>query len=72
MIALEPETVYMVNPGSIGQPRDGDPRAGYAVYDSVQKTVSLRRIDYPIQKTAEEIINAGLPDVLAQRLFHGL
>ncbi len=69
---LEPDTVYMVNPGSVGQPRDGDARAAYAIYDSEQKTVSLRRVGYPIQQTADEIKAADLPDVLAFRLFQGM
>ena len=72
IIELEPDTVYMVNPGSIGQPRDGDARAAYAIYDSTQQTVTLRRVEYPIEKTAEEIMKAGLPDILALRLFQGL
>ncbi len=69
---LEPDTIYMVNPGSVGQPRDGDPRAAYATYDSEEKIVSLRRVAYPIEKTADEIKAAGLPDVLAFRLFQGM
>jgi predicted phosphodiesterase len=72
VIALEPDTLYMINPGSIGQPRDGDARAAYAIFDSEQNTVSLRRVAYPVQKTAEEIRKAGLPDVLALRLFEGM
>lgn len=69
---LEADTVYMVNPGSVGQPRDGDPRAAYATYDSEQKLVSLRRVAYPIQTAADEIKAAGLPDMLALRLFQGI
>jgi len=69
---LEPDTVYMVNPGSVGQPRDGDPRAAYATYDSERKVVSLRRAEYPVQTTAAEIKAAELPDVLALRLFGGM
>ena len=72
ILALEPDTFYMVNPGSVGQPRDGDPRAAYAIFDSDEKTVTLRRVEYPVQKTAEEIVKAGLPDVLAFRLFQGM
>lgn len=72
VIELEPDVVYMINPGSVGQPRDGDPRAAYAIYDSEKKTVALYRIEYPIQKTAEEIERAGLPGALAFRLFQGL
>jgi diadenosine tetraphosphatase ApaH/serine/threonine PP2A family protein phosphatase len=61
----------MVNPGSVGQPRDGDPRAAYAIYDSDRKLVALRRAQYPIEKTAHEIQEAGLPEVLGIRLFYG-
>jgi predicted phosphodiesterase len=71
-VELEPDTLYMVNPGSVGQPRDGDPRAAYAVYDSEQRTVILRRVEYAVQKTAQEIKQAHLPDVLAFRLSQGL
>ena len=69
---IEPDTLYMVNPGSVGQPRDNDPRAGYVLYDSEQKAVTLRRVEYPVQKAAQLIKNARLPDVLAFRLFQGL
>src|ERR1700761_60058 len=70
-IVLEPDTVYMINPGAVGQPRDGDPRAAYAIFDSDQQVVLLRRVSYPVQKTAEDIRKAGLPEVLAVRLFQG-
>jgi predicted phosphodiesterase len=70
-IELEPDLVYMVNPGSVGQPRDGDPRAAYAIYDSDRKLVTLRRAEYPVAKTALAIEQAGLPEVLGIRLFHG-
>jgi predicted phosphodiesterase len=72
VLELEPDTLYMINPGAIGQPRDGDPRAAYAIFDSEANTVALRRVEYPVQKTAEEIMNAGLPEVLAFRLFEGM
>jgi predicted phosphodiesterase len=71
VIELEPETLYMINPGSVGQPRDGDPRAAYALFDSEQKFVTLCRAEYPVEKTATEINRAGLPDVLGLRLFRG-
>ncbi|HEY7210148.1 MAG TPA: metallophosphoesterase family protein [Bryobacteraceae bacterium] len=70
-IELEPDVLYLVNPGSVGQPRDGDPRAAYALYDSEQKVVYLRRVVYLVESTAAEILAAGLPDVLAQRLVYG-
>jgi len=69
---LQPDLIYMVNPGSVGQPRDHDPRAAYGIYDSEQKTVTLRRVAYPVQKTAEDIKEAGLPDILASRLIMGM
>lgn len=68
---LETDLYYMVNPGSVGQPRDGDPRAAYALYDTAEKVVTLRRVDYDIQRAAQEIAEAGLPDMLAFRLFEG-
>jgi predicted phosphodiesterase len=69
---IEPATSYMFNPGSVGQPRDGDPRAAYATFDSEQKVVSLHRVEYDVGKTANEILQAGLPGVLAFRLSNGL
>ncbi len=68
---LTPDALYLINPGSVGQPRDGDSRAAYAIFDSDQKTVTLRRVNYPVEKTADEIKAAGLPDMLALRLFQG-
>lgn len=71
ILELDPDWVYMINPGSTGQPRDGDPRAAYAIFDTEQRTIAFRRVEYPIEKTAGDIARAGLPDVLAARLFHG-
>jgi predicted phosphodiesterase len=62
---------YLVNPGSVGQPRDGDPRAAYAIVDTKQHRVDLFRLPYPVEVTQSKIIDAGLPDVLAQRLAVG-
>ncbi len=72
VLELEPDVLYMINPGSVGQPRDGDGRAAYALFDSEANTVTLRRVRYPIEQTAKEIEEAGLPDMLAHRLFHGM
>lgn len=69
---LDPDLVYMVNPGSVGQPRDNDPRAAYALYDTEQKVVTLRRVLYPVENTARDIERAGLPNVLGLRLFRGM
>jgi diadenosine tetraphosphatase ApaH/serine/threonine PP2A family protein phosphatase len=65
------ETRHLLNPGSVGQPRDGDPRAGFAIVDSARRTATLHRIDYPIQQAQVRIRQEGLPDVLAQRLALG-
>jgi diadenosine tetraphosphatase ApaH/serine/threonine PP2A family protein phosphatase len=70
-LELEHDTRYLLNPGSVGQPRDGDPRAAYALYDNEARRVQFRRIAYPIEVTLEKIRSAGLPDVLGLRLFRG-
>lgn len=62
---------YFINVGSVGQPRDGDPRAAYVVYDAENKLVELRRVPYDIKKTQKEIIDQGLPPRLAARLAAG-
>ena len=68
---IEPDEKYVVNIGSVGQPRDGDPRASYAIYDTGEGTVEIRRVDYDIQKAKEKILKAGLPPYLAHRLSEG-
>lgn len=68
---LEPDAFFLINPGSVGQPRDADPRAAYALYDSDRQVVSLHRVPYAVMKAQEKIRKAGLPDVLAQRLSFG-
>lgn len=62
---------YLVNAGSVGQPRDGDPRAGAAIVDVAGKTIELFRIPYPIEEAQKKIRLAGLPEVLAKRLSLG-
>jgi diadenosine tetraphosphatase ApaH/serine/threonine PP2A family protein phosphatase len=61
----------LVNPGAVGQPRDGDPRAAFAMFDSDSGEVRLARVIYPVQEAHDRIIEAGLPRVLAQRLLVG-
>lgn len=61
----------LVNVGSVGQPRDGDPRAAWCLYDSGAKTVEIRRVSYPVERAQEKIRKAGLPEFLAERLKHG-
>lgn len=62
---------YLINPGSVGQPRDGDPRAGYAIYDATRQVVEIYRTPYPIEKAQARIRQEGLPEALAQRLAIG-
>ena len=62
---------YIVNVGSVGQPRDRDPRAAYAIWDRDERTVVIRRVDYDHRRAAEKIIAAGLPRPLADRLADG-
>ncbi|MDD3374658.1 MAG: metallophosphoesterase family protein [Candidatus Omnitrophica bacterium] len=71
-IDLDPECRYLVNVGSVGQPRDRHPDAAYCVYDTKEKTIELKRVSYDIKKAQDKIIAAGLPEVLASRLFLGL
>jgi diadenosine tetraphosphatase ApaH/serine/threonine PP2A family protein phosphatase len=61
----------LVNPGSVGQPRDGDPRAAYAIVDEETRQVELFRMTYPVEEAQAKIMKAGLPEVLAQRLAVG-
>lgn len=62
---------YLLNPGSVGQPRDGDPRAAFAIVDTETFELDMRRIDYPIERAQQRILAEGLPEVLAQRLSMG-
>jgi diadenosine tetraphosphatase ApaH/serine/threonine PP2A family protein phosphatase len=61
----------LLNPGSVGQPRDGDPRAAYLVLDLEERTASFRRVEYDVERTQAEIREAGLPEMLASRLRLG-
>lgn len=62
---------YFINVGSVGQPRDGDPRAAYAIYDMLNNVIELRRVPYDIQKAQKKILDAGLPGRIAARLAVG-
>lgn len=72
IVQIEEGTRYMLNPGSVGQPRDRDRRAGYMIYDTDSQQVTLRRLEYPIERAQERIRAAGLPDMLAERLAVGV
>lgn len=68
---LAPGTRYLINPGSVGQPRDGDKRAGFAVFDSEAHNVVFHRVPYDIDGAQKRIFAAKLPDRLATRLADG-
>ncbi len=70
-IEIEPDHYYLVNPGAVGQPRDGDPRAAYALYSPEHRTIEYRRAAYDVAAAAAKIRAAGLPEHLAARLFAG-
>jgi len=71
-VELEEGYRYLVNAGSVGQPRDGDWRAAFAVYDTEGfGKVELHRVEYDVHSATEKIIEVGLPSMLADRLFEG-
>ena len=68
---LDPNQRYLINPGSVGQPRDRNPHAAYAIYDADRDTVTFHRIPYDIKSTHQDITSAGLPERLGLRLYDG-
>jgi len=70
-VVIEDSAKYFINVGSVGQPRDGDWRACYAIFDLEHKMVVFRRVEYDIARTQEKIIAAGLPTMLAERIREG-
>ena len=70
-VKVEKNKRYFVNVGSVGQPRDGDSRAAYVIYDAKEAIITLYRLEYDIGKTQEKIRAAGLPERLADRLSLG-
>jgi diadenosine tetraphosphatase ApaH/serine/threonine PP2A family protein phosphatase len=70
-MTLEKTAAYLINPGSVGQPRDGDPRAAFALYDIEAASVTFHRVPYDIERAQKKILSAGLPDRLASRLAEG-
>jgi predicted phosphodiesterase len=71
VMEIDPQCAYLVNPGSVGQPRDGDPRAAYAVYDSDAHMLTYYRAVYDVEAAQKRIREAGLPPILADRLSVG-
>ena len=70
-IELPEDGRHLVNPGSVGQPRDGDPRAAYAIADTDRREVVIYRTEYDIERARARILDEGLPEILAQRLALG-
>ncbi len=62
---------YFINVGSVGQPRDGDPRAAYVIFDMLNNVIELRRLEYDLPKAQQKILDAGLPNKVAARLATG-
>ncbi|RKY32768.1 MAG: hypothetical protein DRP67_00430 [Candidatus Omnitrophota bacterium] len=71
-VKIEENYIYMINVGSVGQPRDGFPFACAGIYDDEKKIFELFRIEYPVEITKEKILEKGLPSSLAGRLLRGL
>jgi diadenosine tetraphosphatase ApaH/serine/threonine PP2A family protein phosphatase len=61
----------VVNVGSVGQPRDADPRASFGIFDTEKKTIEIRKVEYNIQAVQERMRKADLPDFLIERLKYG-
>lgn len=71
-IEIAPEMRYLINPGSVGQPRDRNPKASFMTYDAARRQVRWHRIDYPVDRAQQRILKAGLPRILADRLKVGV
>jgi len=70
-VEFRPDARYLVNAGAVGQPRDGDPRAAFAIYDDSAPRLLLKRVPYSIESAQRRILDAGLPTSLANRLAIG-
>jgi predicted phosphodiesterase len=71
-VSLNPGQRYYINPGSVGQPRDGTPKASYMIYDTLAKQVSLKKVAYNTEAVKKKILKAGLPFDLAERIVKGI
>ncbi|MCX5714108.1 MAG: metallophosphoesterase family protein [Candidatus Omnitrophica bacterium] len=71
-VTLKDNARYIVNVGSVGQPRDGNPDAAYCVYDAEKSFVEIKRVSYDVSSQREKIIAAGLPPFLGDRLLRGV
>jgi predicted phosphodiesterase len=70
-ISLEQDIRYIVNVGSVGQPRDGNPKTCFCIYDTENNEIEYVRLQYDVEKTKDKIVKAGLPVFLAERLTKG-
>lgn len=70
-VLLDPDNIYLINPGSVGQPRQGDNRARYLIYDTDRRVVTFKAVPYDIVRAQQKILEAGLPTYLAMRLADG-
>lgn len=68
-ILLAPDAKHLINAGSVGQPRDGDARAKYLIWDTASRELEVRFCQYPVEEVARRILDLGLPETYAQRLF---
>ena len=68
---LSPEEHYLINPGSVGQPRDGNPEAAYAIFDDEESSIQFKSVPYDVSGAQRRILAAGLPPYLAERLALG-
>ena len=68
---VDPAKKYFINVGAVGQPRDNNPKCAYVIYDMAAQTIELRRLDYDIAAAQQKILDAGLPERLAERLAFG-
>ena len=70
-MTLEKDAQYLLNPGSVGQPRDGDPRAGFAIADMEHNNIEFWRVAYDVAAVQQRMTAAGLPEPLVLRLAFG-
>ena len=71
VVRLRPDVRYLINVGSVGQPRDGNPHAAYGILDLESARLELRRVKYRVKRARRKILNAGLPEFLGERLIDG-
>jgi diadenosine tetraphosphatase ApaH/serine/threonine PP2A family protein phosphatase len=71
-VELSPEEFYLVNPGAVGQPRSGDPRSSYLLFDTNEKKLEFRLVEYDLALATGKIVDAGLPEFFARRLVDGV